>query len=72
MILYINTILRRTQRPGIFSLVSEEGGAESDKRAVAGQQRAAPPSVRIFPAMPALVDVEKRTVIGVETVIVSG
>jgi hypothetical protein len=50
--------LQRTQRPGIFSLGSEEGGAGRDNGADAGtgQKRAAPPSARDFAAMPA----EKR------------
>jgi len=58
MIHYIHAHLQRTQRPGIFSLGSEEGGAGRDKGAGAGtgQKRAAPPSARDFAAMPA----EKR------------
>ena len=58
MIHYIHAHLQRTQRPGIFSLGSEEGGAGRDKGAGAGtgQKRAAPPSDRDFAAMPA----EKR------------
>ena len=50
--------VQRTQRPAIFPLGSEEGGAGRDKGAGAGtgQKRAAPPSDRDFAAMPA----EKR------------